>query len=128
MRPLLGAVAMLLLVACIGDVRDGVPILVVNEDDEVATVELRTYDARTGEERVVAEPVELAPGETYAFRMEPTFDPEPSLQLLLNDYIALTSAFACDLPPPEGPEDLPASVRIIVNLKGEPVTCPFTEI
>ena len=109
-------------------VRDGVPVLVTNGDDEAATVELRSYNFRTGEERVLVEPLELAPGESYELRMEPTFERNPAFELLINGYVALSSAFACDKTPPELPEHLPTSVKIVVMDNGAPAVCPFVEI
>ena len=105
-----------------------IPVVIVNQDDEAATVEVTFYRAIEGDERVVQDAFSLPPGESVRVGIEPTFEENGAYHLLVNGYVAMTSEFMCD---PgdigQGREDLPSSVRVTIVGDGTPAACPLVE-
>lgn len=105
-----------------------VPIVIVNDDDESARIEVTLYRIQQGDEITVVEPFALAPGESTRISLEPTFDGDRAFQLMVNEVMALNSQFVCDLDKiPERLVDLPRSVKIVVLDDGTTQACPFEE-
>lgn len=105
-----------------------IPVQIVNDDDEPATVEVTFYRAIEGDERTVREPFQLAPGDSTRIDVEPTFDENGAFHVIVNGRVAMSSEFMCD---PDDVDqraaDLPRSVRVLVLEDGTPATCPFVE-
>ena len=104
----------------------GIPITIVNEDDEAAEIEIGIYNAATGQQRPALAPFELAPGETTTLNFESTRGRDHAFSLKINGFGALSSDFADCGEAPVEPE-LPASLTITVLPNGEPATCPWVE-
>lgn len=104
----------------------GIPITIVNEDDEAAEIAINVYNVLDGQQRPAFAPFELAPGETTTVHIEPTRGRDHGFRLEINGFGALASDFAdCDEAPVE--PELPASLTITVLPNGEPATCPWVE-
>ena len=105
-----------------------IPVVIVNQDDEPATVEVTFYRAVQGDQRVIKEPFSLPPGESTRVGIEPTFEENGAYHVLVNGYVAMTSEFMCD---PgdigQGREELPSSVRVTIVENGTPAACPLVE-
>jgi hypothetical protein len=105
-----------------------IPVVIVNQDDEPATVEVTFYRAIEGDERVVREPFSLPPGESTEVGIEPTFEENGAYHVLVNAYVAMTSEFMCDPSDiGQGSEELPSSVRVTIVDDGTPAACPLVE-
>jgi uncharacterized protein YfaS (alpha-2-macroglobulin family) len=106
-----------------------IPVVIVNEDDEPASVEVTLYSALTGTEETVQDPFELAPGDSTRIDVEPTFERDGAFHVIVNGYVAVSSEFMCD-PADIGQRsaDLPRSVRVAVQADGSPATCPYVEV
>ena len=106
--------------------RSSIPVVIVNQDDEPATVGVTFYRAIEGDERVVREPFSLAPGESTRVGLEPTFEENGAYHVLINGYVAMTSEFMCD---PgdigQGRGQLPSSVLVTIVEDGMPAACPL---
>lgn len=68
-----------------------VPIVISNEDDAPASVEVNLRESATGKERRLMEPFQLAPGETKTLHPDREFDGE-GFQLLINDILVVSGS------------------------------------
>jgi hypothetical protein len=106
-----------------------VPITIQNEDDTPARVEVMFYRASDGSEEPVAEPFDLAPGDSTSMSIEATFDRDGAYHVIVNGFVAVSSEFVCDVDQiPARAADLPASVVVVVMENGEPAVCPFRQL
>ena len=105
-----------------------IPVVIVNQDDEPATIEVTFYRAIEGDERTVRDPFSLPPGESTRVDLEPTFEENGAFHVVVNGYVAMTSEFMCN-PGDIGRrrEDLPSSVRVMIVEDGTPAACPLVE-
>ena len=105
-----------------------IPVVIVNQDDEPATVEVTFYRAIEGDERTVREPFSLPPGESTRIGIEPTFEENGAYHVVVNGFVAMTSEFMCDPSDiGQGREELPSSVRVTIVEDGTPAACPRVE-
>ena len=103
-----------------------IPVVIINEDDEPATIEVTFYRATEGDERTVRDSFPLPPDESTRIDIEPTFEANGAYHVIVNGYVAMSSEFMCD-PDDIGQsrEDLPSSVRVTIDEDGTPAACPL---
>ena len=105
-----------------------IPVVIINEDDEPATIEVTFYRATEGDQRTVRDAFPLPPGESTRIDVEPTLEPNGAYHVIVNGYVAMTSEFMCDPDDiGQGPEELPRSVRVTIVEDGTPAACPLVE-
>ena len=102
----------------------GIPITVVNEDDESAVIEVTRYNPSTGREEVALEAFDLAPGQTTQIAFESTRGGDTAFHLKVNGLVSVSSDFG-GCAPTDILRPVPESMTITVMPNGEPRACPL---